>query len=115
MLLTAFLLALSFQALPTPAPAGACDRDATVTHQTSPDYPESARELGLRQVTAGIQVYITPQGTIAALRVLNSSGNGDLDQAALRGAAESTYSPRMRNCKPTFGLYLFKVTFDPNQ
>jgi TonB family protein len=115
MVISIFLLLLSFQVAPTPSPAVPCNRDATVSHQVPPDYPESARESGLGQVTAGIRVYITPQGTIASLRVVNSTGNGDLDQAAIRGAAESTYSPRMKNCKPTFGLYLFKVTFDPNQ
>lgn len=99
----------------TPAPAVPCDRDATVSRQVPPDYPESARETGLGEVTAGIRVYITPQGTIAALRVANSSGNADLDQAALRAAAESTYLPRLKGCKATYGEYLFKVTFDPNQ
>jgi TonB family protein len=115
MLFLAVLWVFSLQAASTPAATVPCDRDVMVTHQTSPGYPESARELGLTQVTAGIQVYITPQGTIAALRVINSSGNGDLDQAAIRAAAESTYLPRVKNCKPAFGLYLFKVTFDPNQ
>ena len=114
MLFPAVLWMLSLQAASTPAPTVPCDRDAIVTHQAPPDYPESARELPLRRSTAGIQVYITPQGTIAALRVVDSTGNGDLDQAALRAAAESSYSPRMRNCKAAFGLYLFKVTFDPN-
>jgi TonB family protein len=113
MLLSIFLWTLSFQAAPTPAPSVPCDRDATVSQQMSPDYPESAREAGLRQLTVGIRVYITPQGKVAALRVFNSSGNGDLDQAAIRAAAESTYLPRIKNCTPTFGLYLFKVTFDP--
>jgi TonB family protein len=108
------LLAITLQPA-TPAPAVPCDRDATVSQQVSPDYPESARETGLGEVTAGIRVYLTPQGTIAALRVLNPSGNGDLDQAAIRAAAASTYLPRIKNCKPTFGLYLFKVTFDPNR
>ena len=101
-------------ALQTPAPA-ICNRDATVTAQVSPDYPESARELGLGISTVSIRVYLSPKGTIAALRVFNSSGNGDLDQAALRAAAQSTYLPRIKNCKPAFGLYLFKVTFDRNQ
>jgi TonB family protein len=86
-----------------------------ISHQASPDYPESARSVGLGQVTVFIQAYITPQGTISALRVVRSGGNGDLDQAALRAAAESTYTPRVKNCKATFGLYLFKVTFDSNQ
>ncbi len=107
----ALLVALQ-TAPPTPAP---CNRDATVVHQTSPDYPQTARELGLGQRTVVIRVYLTPQGTIAALRVLTSSGNGFLDQAALTAAAQSTFSPRVKSCKPAFGLYLFKVTFDPNQ
>ncbi|HEX5274762.1 MAG TPA: energy transducer TonB [Candidatus Rubrimentiphilum sp.] len=108
------LLAITLQPA-TPAPNVPCDRDATVSQQVSPDYPESARESGIGQVTAGIRVYLTPLGKVAALRVLTSSGNGDLDQAAIRAAAESTYLPRIKNCKPTFGLYLFKVTFDPNR
>lgn len=108
------LLAYTLQSA-TPGPSVPCHRDATVTQQVPPDYPESAREAGLGQVTAEIRVYITPQGKVAALRVFNSTGNGDLDQAAIRSAAESTYLPRVKNCKPVFGLYLFKVTFDPNR
>jgi len=113
-MLFSILLAITLQPA-TPAPTVPCDRDATVSQQVSPDYPESARRLGLGQVTVEIRVYLTPQGTIAALRVLNPSGNGDVDQAALRAAAASTYLPRIKNCKPTFGLYRFKVTFGPNQ
>lgn len=113
MLLSIFL-AITLQPA-TPAAAPLCTRDAIVKQQVAPDYPESARESGLGIVTAGIRVYITPQGTIGALRVLNSTGNGELDQAALRAAAQSTYLPRIKNCRPTFGLYLFKATFDPNR
>ena len=107
------LLAIILQPA-SPVPAVPCNRDAIVTHQVPPDFPEAAREAGLGKVTAGIRVYLTPQGTIGALRVQNSTGNGDLDQAALRAAAESTYSSRVKNCKATYGLYLFKATFDPS-
>ncbi len=113
MLLT-ILLAITLQPA-TSAPAVPCNRDATVSREVSPDYPQDARGLGLGQVTAVIRVYLTPQGKIAGLRVVNSSGNGEIDQAALRSAAASTYLPRIKNCKPAFGLYLFKVTFDPNR
>jgi TonB family protein len=110
-MLTSIALLLALQ---TPAPA-TCNRDAIVTTQVSPDYPESARELGLGLATVSVRVYLSPRGTIAALRVVDSSGNLDLDQAALRAAAQSTYMPRMKNCKPAFGLYVFKVTFDSNR
>ena len=112
-MVTSLALLLALQTAAPTAPA--CNRDATVLRQIPPDYPQAARELGLGQRTVGIRVYVTPQGTVAALRVLNSSGNNFLDQAALGAAAQSTFSPRVKNCKATFGLYLFKVTFDPNQ
>jgi TonB family protein len=102
MFIPALLLALQTAQAPAPAPVP-CSRDATVLHQIPPDYPEAARELGLGQRSVGIRVYISPQGTIAALRVLNSSGNNFLDQAALGTAAQSTFSPRVKNCKATFG------------
>ncbi len=99
----------------TAAPAAPCNRDAIVTQQVTPDYPQSARALGLGRVTAVIRVYLTRQGKVAGVRVVNSTGNADIDQAALRSAAASTYLPRIKKCKPTFGLYLFKVMFDPAQ
>jgi TonB family protein len=108
------LLAVTLQPA-TSAPHVQCDRDATVSQEVPPDYPQNALGLGLGRLTAVIRVYLTPQGKIAALRVVNSTGNGEVDQAALRSAAASTYLPRIKKCKPTFGLYLFKATFDPNR
>jgi len=113
-MLSSIALLLALQTPPAHTLAS-CNRDATVTAQVAPDFPAGGREAGLGQSTVSIKVYLSPKGTIAALRVFSSSGNFDLDQAALRAAAQSTYSPRVKNCKPAFGLYLFKVTFDPNQ
>jgi TonB family protein len=100
MLLSVFFGLLSFAPVPSLAAATPCDRDATVSHQVAPEYPQTARETGLGRVTATVRVYITPHGTVGALRVIDSTGNGDIDRAALRAAAESTYLPRMKNCKP---------------
>lgn len=108
-MLTSIALLLAVQTAPP------CNRDATVTTQVAPDYPERARGAGLGVSKVSIRVYLSPKGTVAALRVFNSSGNVDLDQAAIRAAAQSTYSPRVKNCKPAFGLYLFRVTFNPNR
>lgn len=93
--------------------ANNCNRDATVQRQVSPDYPESARGLGLGQVTVVIRVYINPDGKAVAWRVTQSSGNVAIDQEAGKAAVQSTYTPRLKNCKPAAGLYLFKVTFSP--
>lgn len=103
-------------ALQTAAPANRqCNRDATTTTAAPPDYPEAARAAGLGPTMVSVRVYLSPKGTISELRVANSSGNVYLDQAAIRAAAQSTFSPRIKNCKPTFGLYLYKVTFNPNR
>jgi hypothetical protein len=36
-----------------------------------------------------------------------------LDQAALRAARQSTYSPKLEDCKPVTGSYLFTADFQP--
>ncbi len=37
-----------------------------------------------------------------------------IDQAALRAARESTYSPKLVDCSPTTGDYLFRADFQPD-
>ncbi len=102
---------------PPATPKPACKtpyQDATVVQQVSPDYPESARELGLGQVVVSVQVTLSPAGTLIGEKIAQSGGNMSLDQAALSAARQSTYAPKIVNCQPVTGDYLFKVTFDPN-
>ncbi len=107
------------QARPPPGtPKPACRnpfQDATVVQQVSPDYPESARSLGLGQVTVQVKVTVSPSGSLIGASIFQSGNNMSLDQAALSAARQSTYSPKVVNCEPVTGDYLFKVTFDPNQ
>ncbi len=37
-----------------------------------------------------------------------------IDQAALRAARQSTYSPKLVNCSPTTGDYIFRADFQPD-
>jgi len=101
---------------PTPAPPKCKTpyQDATVVQQVTPDYPESARELGLGEVTVQVEVTISPSGSLQSAKLYSQSGNMALDQAALSAAKQSTYAPKVVNCDPIEGTYLFKVTFDPN-
>ncbi|MBV8147488.1 MAG: TonB family protein [Candidatus Eremiobacteraeota bacterium] len=98
----------------TPKPGCANpNAEATVTSPVQPDYPESAKDLGLGEVTAEIEVTVGPSGNLTGASIYKSSGNMAIDGAALRAARESTYSPKFVNCEPTTGDYLFRADFQP--
>jgi protein TonB len=102
---------------PPGTPKPACKTpymDATVVNQAQPEYPDSARDLGLGEVQVAVEVTISPTGSLVGTKIAQSGGNMALDNAALAAARQSTYSPKIVNCQPVQGDYLFKVTFDPN-
>jgi periplasmic protein TonB len=98
----------------TPKPACSNpDVEAAVLNAVQPDYPESARDLGLGEVTAEIKVTVGSSGNLEAAAIYKSSGNSAVDQAALRAARQSSYSPKIVNCEPAAGDYLFRADFQP--
>jgi TonB family protein len=78
-----------------------------------PEYPESAKEIGLGAVTVQVEVTVGPSGNLLGAKVYKSSSNMAIDQAALRAARESTYSPKLIDCAPSQGDYLFRADFTP--
>jgi protein TonB len=99
----------------TPKPACATPyQDATVVQQAQADYPDQARDLGLGEVQVAVQVTIGPTGNLVDATIAQSGGNMSLDRAAIAAARQSTYAPKIVNCQPVTGSYLFRVTFDPN-
>lgn len=99
----------------TPKPACANPNvEATVTNPVQPDYPESAKDLGLGAVSVDVEVVVGPSGNLISASVYKSSSNMSIDQAALRAARQSSYSPKLINCQPTTGNYLFKADFQPD-
>jgi TonB family protein len=108
----------------TPAPAAsqgtpkpACPNpnvEATVTNPVQPDYPESARDLGLGAVTVEVEVTVGPSGNLVNAKIYKSSSNMAIDQAALRAARQSNYAPKLIDCSPTEGDYLFRADFQPD-
>src|SRR5579872_2570965 len=102
---------------PPGTPKPACKtpyQDATVVNQAQPEYPDSARDLGLGEVQVAVTVTIGPTGNLVDAKISQSAGNMALDQAALAAARQSTYAPKIVDCQPTTGSYYFRVTFDPN-
>jgi protein TonB len=88
--------------------------EATVTNPVQPDYPESARSLGLGAVSVEVEVTVGPSGNLVGTKVYKSSNNMSIDQSALRAARQSTYSPKLINCAPTTGDYIFRADFQPD-
>ncbi|MGP8101712.1 MAG: TonB family protein [Candidatus Cybelea sp.] len=100
-----------------PVAARACaepNREATVTKAEQPEYPQSAKPLGLGPVSVQIAITVDPSGNIVETHVYKSSGNQAIDEAALKAASGSKYSPRLVNCQAVVGKYLFRSDFEPD-
>jgi TonB family protein len=94
-----------------------CDdpfRDGRVVKAVSLGYPDSAMKLNLGPLTVLVEVTVNPDGTLASSTIFRSSGNADVDQAALSEARASTYAPKLVDCKPVSGQYLFRAEFNPS-
>jgi TonB family protein len=102
-----FAVPVSARACPEP------NRDAVVTKAQEPDYPESAKPLGLGPVSVQIEVVIDPSGHVGETRVYKSSGNQAIDDAATRAASRSSYAPKLVNCQAVAGYYVFRSDFEP--
>lgn len=98
---------------PTPAKPSCTvpNQDASVVNKVDPDYPDAARQVSATG-TARIRVDLSPTGTVTNVAVYQSAGNASLDQAAMKAARESTYSPEIVDCQKTAKSYLFLATFD---
>lgn len=90
------------------------NRDASVAHPAEPDYPDSARDLGLGPVSVEVLVTIGASGSLLGAVIRTSSSNVAIDQAALRAARQSTYLPELVNCRPTDGTFMFRADFVPD-
>ena len=88
--------------------------EASVLDSISPSYPDSARDLGLGTTSVFVQVTIDAEGRLVDARIYRSSNNAAIDQSALRAARESRYAPKIVNCAPVEGTYLFHADFEPN-
>lgn len=78
----------------------------------TPDFPEFVRqrhESGTWSVA--VRVYVNALGSALHTRVIQSSGNAALDEAAREAAVKTKYSPRLEHCVAVPGTYTLKVTF----
>jgi len=79
-------------------------------HKVTPDYPEIARDENI-EGSVTVRVTIGPDGQVEAAVVVQSSGNAQLDDAALKAARDSIYRAPLLNGQPTTRDYLIVYTF----
>lgn len=79
--------------------------------ETSPPvYPESARKDKI-EGTAQIETVIDENGDVTEPKVVKSSGNGDLDQAALDSVSRWKFKPATQDGEPIKVYYTLTIRF----
>ncbi len=61
--------------------------------------------------TVVIRVHLSDTGELTGYDFVESTGNHELDLAALKAARGVKYTPELIECKPVPGSYLFVVVF----
>jgi TonB family protein len=72
----------------------------------APNIPKSDYRAGL---SAAALVTVDADGHPTDAKIVKTSGNAAVDRATVAAAMGSTYSPKMKACKPAVGTYLFQV------
>ena len=96
------------------ASSGTCAKanaDAKPLDAAAPDLPKS--QMPTHKVSAVVLVTIAANGKATAARIYSSSADAAVDRAVIVAAEKSTYSPKIVNCVPVTGTYLFRADFAP--
>jgi TonB family protein len=75
------------------------EKKPVLVHQVVPTYPEMARMAGIEGLVQ-VSVVVDTIGNVAKAEVLKSSGNVQLDEAALAAAREFRFSPGFQRDRP---------------
>jgi len=101
----------------TPSPVPSCSqrsRPITLVTAKQPVYPTSAKSLKLPAVRVLVTVTVSATGDVERTHIFKSSGNADIDNAAMESAKGSTYLPQIANCRPVEADGLFTADFRPD-
>lgn len=78
-----------------------------------PDFPQSAMRQRLpAEVDVVVDVSLSASGAVTNAVVSKSSGDAAIDADALRVVRDSTYSPKIINCKAVPSHYLYEAEYN---
>ena len=84
-------------------------RSVTVTQHVDPTLPAGFEVTQPAQ--AVVRVMVGPDGSVIGAAVSQSSGDNVLDRAALQAAQATTYQPKIVDCSPAAGTYMYSWNF----
>ncbi|WP_240126261.1 energy transducer TonB [Thermomonas alba] len=79
-----------------------------------PRYPQEALRMNIGG-TVKVRVTVAPDGRVDRLELAESSGNRDLDRAALEAVRRWTFRPALGNGQPVQAEVVVPIQFDPNR
>ena len=99
---------------PAPPPSSMATNDAVPVSRPAPRYPQSAMRRNLGG-SVRVQATVAPDGSVERLELAASSGNRDLDRAALEAVRRWTFKPAMRNGQPVASTVIVPLEFNPGR
>jgi beta-lactamase regulating signal transducer with metallopeptidase domain len=106
--------AMNYTPMPVAVADAACknpNAPPQALNAVAPELPQSPRLS--KPVSAVVVVKVGIDGKAHGAAVYTSSGSARFDHAVVVAAEKSTYTPRLVNCNPETGVYLFKADFAP--
>jgi TonB family protein len=90
-----------------------CDkpfRSVTMSSAVAPALPSGLNIP--KPVAVLVDVLVGQDGSLRGATIAMSSGIAAVDQAVVRAALASTYAPKLVNCEPTQGDFLYRADFN---
>ena len=84
-------------------------RPAEAKAPATPKMPDGKMFPG-QKVTL-VKVHLSATGSVLGTSIAKSSGDKDLDRAAIVAANASEFTPESKNCKSVASYYVFRVEF----
>ena len=113
-MIAAVLSALLAAAGPTPIAAAApCNRDPAVVSLARPGLTAADYALLKTERQAVVAVTLDANAHVTNAMVYQSSGDANLDAAAIAAAKASTYAAGSTNCAPSGGTFGVTFLFEP--
>jgi TonB family protein len=109
-IVVAILLLAQVTPSPSPTAASLCYQDAHVIKAVVPNTEGLSQETLMQPLATEMQVTVASDGSVKGVSISKSSGHLDFDMAAIRAAKQSTYSPKLVDCKAVEGTATFRAS-----
>jgi len=93
-----------------PRPPAPRVEEPVALHRPAPSYPRLARRAG-EEGSVVCRLYLSPQGSVERVEIVESSGSTRLDEAAREALLGWRFEPRREDGRAVSGTHLHRVTF----